>query len=94
MINTGFDVTFVRISIQITGSSAIRFHDCGHTATTFMLSHGILPVETQYCYVLLGRSTSILSTPNAHFIQTMQDQAAQVLQDVLTPIPIELHSNS
>jgi hypothetical protein len=31
-----------------------------------------------------------LLTTYAHFIPTMQDQAAQLLDDILTPIPIEI----
>ncbi len=43
---------------------------------------------------MLGHSISILLTTYAHFIPTMQDQAAQLMDDILTPIPIELNSVS
>ncbi len=52
-----------------------------------MLLHGIPPVIVAG---MLGHSISILLTTYAHFIPTMQDQAAQLMDDILTPIPIEL----
>ncbi len=51
-----------------------------------MLSHGIPPVIVAG---MLGHSISILLTTYAHFIPTMQDQAAQLMDDILTPVPIE-----
>jgi len=53
-----------------------------------MLSHGIPPVIVAE---MLGHSISILLNTYAHFIPTMQDQAAQLMDDILTPIPIDLH---
>jgi hypothetical protein len=52
-----------------------------------MLSHGIPPVIVAG---MLGHSISILLNTYAHFIPTMQDQAAQLMDDILSPIPIEL----
>lgn len=52
-----------------------------------MLSHGIPPVIVAG---MLGHSNSILLMTYAHFIPTMQDQAAQLMDDILTPIPIEI----
>jgi integrase len=69
------------------GMPVMRFHDCRHTAATIMLSHGIPPVIVAG---MLGHSISILLTTYAHFIPTMQDQAAQLMDDILTPIPIDL----
>jgi integrase len=69
------------------GLPVMRFHDCRHTAATIMLSHGIPPVIVAG---MLGHSISILLNTYAHFIPTMQDQAAQLMDDILTPIPIEL----
>jgi integrase len=73
------------------GLPVIRFHDCRHTAATIMLSHGIPPVIVAG---MLGHSISILLNTYAHFIPTMQDQAAKLMDDVLTPIPIELASQN
>ena len=58
---------------------------CRYTAATIMLSHGIPPVIVAG---MLGHSISILLTTYAHFIPTMQDQAAQLMDEVLTQIPI------
>jgi integrase len=69
------------------GLPVIRFHDCRHTAATIMLSHGIPPVIVAG---MLGHSISILLNTYAHFIPTMQDQAAQLMDDILTAIPVEL----
>ncbi len=52
-----------------------------------MLSHGIPPV---FVAGMLGHSISILLTTYAHFVPTMQDQAAQLMDDILTPVPINL----
>ena len=60
-----------------------------------MLSHGIPPVIVAGVTCpdfgrTLGHTISILLTTYTHFIPTMQDQAAQLMDDILTPIPIEL----
>jgi hypothetical protein len=41
---------------------------------------------------MLCHSISILLNTSAHFIPTMQDQAAQLMDDILTPIPIVYNS--
>ena len=58
-----------------------------------MLLHGVPPVIVAGVICsdfrrMLGHSISILLNTNAHFILTMQDQAAQLMDDILTPIPI------
>ena len=65
----------------------IGFHDCRHTAATIMLSHGIPPVIVAG---MLGHSLSILMDTYTHFIPTMQGEAAQLMSDLFTPIPIDL----
>ena len=72
---------------KMDGLLVIRFHDCRHTAATLLLSHGIPQVIVAG---MLGHSISILLNTYAHFIPTMQDQAAQLMDDILTAIPIEL----
>jgi hypothetical protein len=62
-----------------------------YTAVTLMLTHGIPPVIVAW---MLGYSISILLTTYAHFIPTMQDQAAQLMDDILSPLPIEIHTVS
>jgi hypothetical protein len=56
-----------------------------------MLSHGIPPVIVAG---MLGHSISILLNTYAHFIPTMQDQAAKLMDEILTQIPIELYPGS
>jgi hypothetical protein len=62
-----------------------------HTTGTLMLSHGIPPVIVAG---MLGHSISILLNTYAHFIPTMQDQAAKLMDEILTQIPIELYPGS
>jgi hypothetical protein len=54
-----------------------------------MLSHGIPAVIVAG---MLGHSISILLNTYARFIPTMQYQAARLIDDILSPIPIELQS--
>jgi integrase len=72
---------------KLAGLPVIRFHDCRHTAASIMLSHGIPPVIVAG---MLGHSLSILMTTYAHYIPGSQDEAAQVMDDILSPIPIDL----
>jgi integrase len=64
----------------------IRFHDLRHTAATIMLGHGIPPMIVAG---MLGHSIPVLLNTYTHFIPTMQDQAAQLVDDILTPIPVD-----
>jgi len=41
---------------------------------------------------MLGHSLAILMTTYAHYIPGTQDEAARVMDDILTPIPIDLKS--
>jgi hypothetical protein len=54
-----------------------------------MLTHGIPPVIVAW---MLGHSISILLTTYAHYIPNLQGEAAQLMDDILTPIPIDLNS--
>ena len=70
------------------GLPAIRFHDLRHTAASIMLKHGI-PVLT--VSRILGHSKpSVTLDIYAHMIPGMQDQAAKLMDEVLTPIPVSL----
>ena len=78
----------VSVAILMKGRlPVIMYYNCRHTAATIMLSHGIPPVIVAG---MLGHSISILLTTYTHFIPSMQDQAAQLMDDILTPIPIEI----
>ena len=39
---------------------------------------------------MLGHSLAILMTTYAHYIPGTQDEAARLMDEILTPIPIEL----
>jgi hypothetical protein len=41
---------------------------------------------------MLGHSLSILMTTYAHYIPGTQDEAARLMDDILTPIPIDLRN--
>jgi hypothetical protein len=65
-------------------------------AASIMLSHGIPPIIVAG---MLGHSLAILMTTYAHLarfaryasnIPGTQDEAAQLVDDILTPIPIEI----
>ena len=43
---------------------------------------------------MLGHSMAILMTTYAHYIPGTQDEAARLMDDILTQIPIELHNLS
>jgi hypothetical protein len=41
---------------------------------------------------LLGHWISILLNTYAHFIPTMQDRAAQLMDDILIPVPVRVET--
>ena len=51
--------------------------------------HGIPPVRVAG---MLGHSTPILLTTYAHYIPNLQGEAAQLMDEILTPIPVDLRS--
>ena len=78
----------------------IRLHDCRHTAASIMRSLRIPPIIVAG---MLGHSLAILMTTYAHlarfaryahYIPGTQDEAARVMDDILTPIPINLNRMS
>jgi len=74
--------------VRASGLPRIRLHDCRHTAATIMLNHGIPPVIVAG---MLGHSLAILMNIYTHFIPDMQDGAAQLMDEVTSPIEIDLH---
>jgi integrase len=74
---------------SLVGLPVIRFNDCRHTAATLMLSHGIPPVIVAG---MLDHMISILLNTYAHFIPNLQGEAAQLMDDILTPIPFEFEA--
>ncbi|OGO11851.1 MAG: hypothetical protein A2030_02060 [Chloroflexi bacterium RBG_19FT_COMBO_50_10] len=74
---------------RMAGLPVIRLHDCRHTDASIMLSHGIPPIIVAG---MLGHSLAILMTRYAHYIPGAQDEAARLMDDILTPIPIDFKS--
>lgn len=65
--------------VNRSGLPAIRFHDLRHTAATILLSHGIPPVIVAG---RLGHTLAILMDRYAHFIPSMQGEAARLMDEV------------
>jgi hypothetical protein len=55
-----------------------------------MLSHRIHPIIVAG---MLGHSLAILMTTYAHYIPGTQNEAARLMDNILTPIPIDLISH-
>jgi integrase len=74
------------------GLPEIRFHDLRHTAATLMLLQGIHPKVVQE---RLGHS-EISMTLNiySHVLPSMQEEAAEKLDELLTPIPFFIEENN
>ena len=68
----------------------IRLHDCLHTAASIMRNLWIPPIIVAD---MLGHSLSIQLNTYAHFIPTMQDQAAQLMDEIMATIPLDLSIN-
>ncbi|MFC2055875.1 site-specific integrase [Chloroflexota bacterium] len=66
----------------------IRFYDLRHTAASLMLNHG---VPVLIVSKLLGHSKpSTTLDIYGHMIPIMQDGVASLMDDLVTPIPINL----
>ena len=77
---------YKRLLLQA-GLPTIRFHDLRHTAASLMLNHGIpvLIVSKR-----LGHAKpSITLDIYGHLIPSMQEQVAQLMDEVITPIQLE-----
>jgi integrase len=74
------------------GLPEIRFHDLRHTAGTLMLREGIHP---KIVSERLGHaSVQITLDIYAHALPSLQRDAAEALDELLSPIPVELPSRS
>jgi integrase len=66
----------------------IRFHDLRHTAASLMLNNGIPPIVVSS---RLGHSKpSITLDVYGHLYQEMQTDAAEIMDDLLTPIKLDM----
>lgn len=72
--------------LKIAGLPDIRFHDLRHTAATLMLQQGIHPKIVQE---RLGHSQISLTLDTySHVIPSMQEEAAEKMDEILVPIEI------
>lgn len=74
--------------IEIAGLPRIRFHDLRHTAISLMLQRGVPVIEVSK-YVGHANATITLGT-YGHFIPSKHSQAAMAMEDILTPVAVDL----
>ena len=67
----------------------IRFHDLRHTAGSLMLNRGVSALVVSK---ILGHANpSVTLSIYAHATLDMQSQAVSVMDEIVTPIPVQLH---
>ena len=67
----------------------IRFHDLRHTAASLMLNNGVFALVVSK---ILGHANpSVTLSIYAHATLDMQSQAVIVMDEIVTPIQIQLH---
>lgn len=80
-------IDFIR-TLDATGLPRIRFHDLRHTAASLMLNHGIPVIVVSK---ILGHAKpSTTMDIYGHLIHEMQGEAARVMDDLVTPIRVEI----
>jgi integrase len=81
-----------RILLQATGLPRIRFHDLRHTAASIMLNHNIPVIVVSR---RLGHSKpSITLDIYGHLMANAQDEVAELLDEMITPIEIPVFSEN
>jgi len=74
--------------LRTAGLPEIRFHDLRHTAATLMISNGIPVVIVSR---ILGHSKpSVTMNIYAHTSVEMQSEAANLMENLVTPIPVDI----
>jgi integrase len=77
-----------KILLQDAGLPPFRFHDLRHTAASILLNNGV-PI-----IVVSGRlghaRASITSDIYGHLMPNMQDEAAQLIDDLVTPTEVKI----
>ena len=69
------------------GISKIRFHDLRHTAASLLLNHGVPVIVVSK---MLGHSKpSVTLDIYGHLYQESQDQAAELMDRLVAPIPVQ-----
>lgn len=77
-----------KLLLQKAGLPEIRFHDLRHTAASLMLNHGIPVIVVSR---RLGHSKpSITLDVYGHLIPSMQTEAAQMIDELITPVAISV----
>jgi integrase len=73
--------------IRKNGLKEIRFHDLRHTAVSLMLNHGVPVIIVSK---RLGHAkVSVTLDTYGHLITEMQDEAAELIDDLITPVKVE-----
>lgn len=73
-------------TLEAAGIEKLRFHDLRHTAASLMLNHGV-PVIVVSKILGHAKVSTTLDT-YGHLINEMQDGAAQIMDELVTPIPV------
>ena len=77
--------------IRQAGLPEIRFHDLRHTAATLLLNHGVPPIVVSR---RLGHyKVSMTLDIYGHLMPEIQDTAAKLIDELITPVEIKLHHN-
>jgi integrase len=80
-----------KLLMQRAGLPEIRFHDLRHTAASLMLNHGIPVIVVSR---RLGHAKpSITLDVYGHLIPSMQTEAAQKIDELITPVAISTAPN-
>jgi len=78
---------FVKV-LNAANLERIRFHDLRHTAASLMLNHGVPALVVSK---ILGHSNpSVTLTIYAHSTLDMQSKAANIMDEIVTPIPVNI----
>ena len=77
--------------LRTSGLPEIRFHDLRHTAASLMLMYGVSPIIVAR---RLGHSKiSMTLDIYGHLIPEMQNKAAELIDELITPTAIQLHTS-
>ena len=75
--------------LSVAGLPEIRFHDLRHTNASLLLNYGTPPIIVSH---RLGHSkVSITLDIYGHLIPEMQNEAAEKIEELITPIEVGLH---
>jgi len=74
--------------LDAAGLPRIRFHDLRHTAASLMLNHGV-PVIVVSKIIGHAKPSTTMDI-YGHLINEMQEEAARIMDELVTPIPVKL----